>query len=274
MAGYSPGSRSHPHFDWVKNLRSKKLSKEAISHMNYRTSSAFAFFWNLCQAWLPAEIIADFDEFLDTIGILAMDSNRRLPMLDGDYEATVDGLTYEFNNVRLAPPQGVMAVNYSRYGLKTVLECGLELLSSAIHQEHQPHQWAISLNTVREGSAASGGSFYFAQYGVRVLQATNTLIAFKPCDAHGTSLLHRTPADTAWYRGTYQMGLAIISSPRLASTFLAYKKGQMKHCDALDSLEEQEGDIEYEWGCGTSDESGRRFSHRLRLRHLAKLASK
>jgi hypothetical protein len=103
--------------------------------MDYRTSSAFAFFWNLCHAWLPTEIITNFDEFLATIGILAMDGNRRLPMMDGDYRATIDGLTYKFNNVRLAPPQGVMAVNYSRYGFCIILylEHGLELLARAIH---------------------------------------------------------------------------------------------------------------------------------------------
>ncbi|KIL56127.1 hypothetical protein M378DRAFT_17358 [Amanita muscaria Koide BX008] len=164
-------------------------------------------------------------------GILAMDGNRRLPSIDGDYEATIGGLTYKFNNVQLAPPQGAMAVNYAR----------------AIHREHQPHEWAISLNTLREGSPELGGSFYFAKYRIRVLQAANTLIAFKPSDAHGTSLMHRLPADTAWYNGSHQMGLAIVSSPRLASAFAAYKKGLLKEDEVQDDLEEKEGDVEYEW---------------------------
>ena len=124
---------------------------------------------------------------------------------------------------------------------------GLELLSRAIHWESQPHQWAISLNTLWEGSPESGGSFYFAKYRVQVLQATNTLIAFKPSDAHGTSLLHRSPADTAWDNGSHQMGLAIVSSPWLASAFVAYKKGLLKEEEAKDDLEEKEGNVEYEW---------------------------
>ena len=67
------------------------------------------------------------------------------------------------------------------------------------------------------------------------------------------SLLHQDPADDAWYSGNYQMGLAIVSSPRLASTFIAYKKNQLKEEDALDLLEEDEGDIEYEWDSDTTD---------------------
>ena len=45
----------------------------------------------------------------------AMDGNRHLPTINGDYEATANGLTIKFDNVQLAPPQGVMAVNYSWY---------------------------------------------------------------------------------------------------------------------------------------------------------------
>jgi hypothetical protein len=221
--------------------------------MNYRISSAFAFAWNLFRAWLPSEIIDDFDKFMMETEMSAMDGNRRLPSIDGDYEATINGLTIKFDNVRLAPPQGVMAVNYSRYDYASLLCHELELCFRAIHREVQPHQWAISLNTLREGPSNAGGSFYFAQYGIRVLQATNTLIAFKPSDAHGSSLLHRDPADDAWYSGNYQMGLAIVSSPRLASTFIAYKKNQLKEEDALDLLEEGEGDIEYEWDSDTTD---------------------
>ena len=247
MAGYSPGSRAGLKFDWAKNLRSPNLPNDVVKQMNYKTSSAFAFFWNLCRAWLPGVIIADFDDFMAKTGIPAMDGNRRLNSIDGDYEATIGGLTYKFNNVQLAPPQGAMAVNYARYDLCSAFNHGLELLSRAIHRESQPHQWAISLNTLREGSSESGGSFYLAKYRVRVLQATNTLIAFKPSDAHGTSLLHWSPADTAWDNGSHQMGLAIVSSPRLASAFVAYKKGLLKEEEAKDDLEEKEGDVEYEW---------------------------
>lgn len=134
-AGYTPGSRSHPQFDWCKNLRSKKHSDTTVSAMNYRISSAFAFSWNLFQAWLPSEIISDFDEFMKETEILAMDGNRRLPTTDGDYEAAINGLTFKFDNVRLAPPQGVMAVNYSRYGH---LLCSFVAAQRAMFQGYSP----------------------------------------------------------------------------------------------------------------------------------------
>lgn len=87
------------------------------------------------------------------------------------------------------------------------------------------------------------------------MQATNTLIAFRPSDAHGSSLLHRNPADDAWYSGNYQMGLAIVSSPRLVSAFTTYKKNQLKEEDVLDILEEEESDVEYEWDSSSGTES-------------------
>jgi hypothetical protein len=105
---------------------------------------------------------------------------------------------------------------------------------------------------VREGHADSGGSFYFAEYGVWVLQATNTLIAFKPSEAHGTSLLHRLPKDPAWFNGAYQMGLAIVSSPRLVPAFLKYKRGLLEKEKAEQELKEKNGDIQYHWGSGSA----------------------
>ena len=115
IAGYSAGSHSHPLFDWARNLRSKKIPEDEVSCMNYRISSAFAFFWNLCRSWLPPKIIADLDDFMTRTGILAMGSDQQHAPHDGDYEATIGGLLCKFSDVRLAPPQGVMAVNYSRY---------------------------------------------------------------------------------------------------------------------------------------------------------------
>lgn len=88
--------------------------------MNYQISSAFALFWNLCRAWLPDEIIADFDKFMTETGIAAMGGDRRSCTLDGDYEAMVDGQTHKFSDVRLAPPQGAMAVNYARYSPQNI----------------------------------------------------------------------------------------------------------------------------------------------------------
>ena len=43
------------------------------------------------------------------------------------------------------------------------------------------------------------------------------------------------------------MGLAIVSSPWLVSTFITYKKNQLQEERTLDILEEDEGNIEYEW---------------------------
>jgi hypothetical protein len=59
------------------------------------------------------------------------------------------------------------------------------------------------------------------------------------------------PKDDAWYQGVYQMGLAIVSSPRLESAFIAYKKGLMTIEEILNSLQEKADDVEYEWMSAT-----------------------
>ena len=61
------------------------------------------------------------------------------------------------------------------------------------------------------------------------------------------------------------MGLAIVSSPWLASAFVAYKKGLLKEEEVKDDLEEKEGNVEYEWENRSAEdesESGERSEDR------------
>ena len=82
--------------------------------LDKRTSSAFAFFWNLCRAWLPPDVIADTDDWLLRSQVPAMDATRQLSSHEGSYQVTVDGINFQFSDVHLAPPSGVMACNYAR----------------------------------------------------------------------------------------------------------------------------------------------------------------
>jgi hypothetical protein len=103
-----------PAFDWVKNLLSKKLTPKQVQSLDYQTSSAFAIFWNLCRAWLPAEIIEDITQYMGKTKIPSMDASRSLSSRTGAYTVIADGAKFEFSNVDLAPLTGVMARNYSR----------------------------------------------------------------------------------------------------------------------------------------------------------------
>jgi hypothetical protein len=132
MVGYSAGSRNAPSFDWVKNLL-RDPSPEEFYALNYDTSSVFALFWNMLRNTIPPFIINNTIECFDRMKIHRMDSNERLPTGRGKYTVTVDDIQVDFHNAELAPPRGVMAINYVRF----------------IHFEHQPHDFALSWTTGR-----------------------------------------------------------------------------------------------------------------------------
>jgi len=98
----------------VKNIQSKKVHPDSIKDLDYKTSSAFALFWNMAKAHIDDDIIADFTKIFDEIGIFRMDANTRLPPGTGVYTVEVEGIPIEFHNVELAPPQGMLAINYAR----------------------------------------------------------------------------------------------------------------------------------------------------------------
>jgi hypothetical protein len=176
QAGYSAGARSKPHFDWVRNLLVKMTAAE-MDELNYKTSSAFAVFWNMLKTHMPKDIIDDITDFCDVIGIYRMDANRGLPSSTGTYTMELEGLPIQFNDVELAPPCGVMAANYAR----------------AIHFERQPHKYAAAWTTGRTFADDDGGHFFLSQYGIRVHAAANTAIVWQPEMPHGTSLQRLSP---------------------------------------------------------------------------------
>jgi len=103
---YSAGSRHAPSFDWVWNVISKSTD---TLELDKHTCSAFAFFWNLCRGWLPPEVIKDTDNWLNQSQAPAMDASHQLSSHEGSYNITVDGIRFQFSDVYLAPPTGVMA---------------------------------------------------------------------------------------------------------------------------------------------------------------------
>ena len=81
-----------------------------------------------------------------------------------------------------------------------------------------------------------------AKYGIRVAGATNTLVAWKPKDFHGTSLQKVDPADevsTFW-----QTGLAIVTSPRIIKVWQDYQRG-LDEKEELAAIDADASDVEY-----------------------------
>lgn len=94
-----------------------------------------------------------------------------------------------------------------------------------IHYDYSPHEWAISLTTERNCGDTCGGAFYFADYGIRVAGAPNTLIAWKQRQYHGTSLQDLDPSDAD--PPFSQWGLAIVTSTRMLSIYNKWKEGKI-----------------------------------------------
>ena len=113
--GYSAGSRSKPVFDWVKNLLSRRFGAKQVHDLNYKTSSAFAAFWNMCQAWLPPEILQDIADFMEATNIPSMEATKQFAARTGTYSVVAKDIKFKFSDALLAPPVGVMARNYTRY---------------------------------------------------------------------------------------------------------------------------------------------------------------
>ena len=107
-------------------------------------------------------------------------------------------------------------------------------LQRYIHRDNSPHEWAISLTTERNCDDTNGGAFYFAEHGVRVAGAPNTIIAWRQTQYHGTSLQNLDPKDSKPLFS--QRGLAIVTSPRLLNTYQRWKDGQISLAEAREEI--------------------------------------
>ncbi|TFK64927.1 hypothetical protein BDN72DRAFT_730751, partial [Pluteus cervinus] len=151
----------------------RRLDEEVIENANNEMCNVFAVFWNLCKARLPRVVTEDIERFLFDSNISRMDGGTKKAGGDGkgSYTVGVAGKSYTFR-ADLAPPTGAFAGNYAR----------------AIHKEYQPHEYSVSWVTTRDLLPETGGNFFMAEYGVRIEQAPNTAIVWKPKEFHGTSL--------------------------------------------------------------------------------------
>ncbi|KAH9919252.1 uncharacterized protein B0H18DRAFT_882079, partial [Fomitopsis serialis] len=223
---------SHPAFHWSKNLRSSRHTAEFIKEHNFRLSSVFALFWNLLKSHLPDEVLGPFEAYLVENQMCRMDGDgEKAQKARGIYMAEWGSECVEFDNAELAPPSGVAGCNYAR----------------AIHREKQGQKWAFSWTTSRREGMA-GGSFYQAIYGVKVLQAPNTMIAWMPEHDHGTSLLDWSPDKKDDVPPFAQAGIALVTSTRLASTWKKYLAGRNFAEAEAEWVASMEADVEEKCG--------------------------
>jgi hypothetical protein len=94
-----------------------------VEDLDQRTAAAFALFWNLSRSWLPEPIIRDFDDFIKKNGVPPMNRQWTTPTQEGSYKVTIEGVTFDFDDAHLAPPMGLVASNYARYGANFLSVC-------------------------------------------------------------------------------------------------------------------------------------------------------
>ncbi|KJA15089.1 hypothetical protein HYPSUDRAFT_109030, partial [Hypholoma sublateritium FD-334 SS-4] len=213
QVGWSAGSRSAPQFDWVKNLATR-LSTEEAETSNIEASCLFALAWQMMRHILPPEVIADFDNFVAGTGIPRMNGAGHLA--SGTYQVVIDGNQFLFQNAELAPPGGVIGQNYSR----------------PIHYETQPHAFAVMWTTHRTPNTPDGCHFYLARYGIRIQQASNTLIVWRPEEEHGSSLPDVSPKESNPV--FCQRGVAFVTSNRLESAWRKFQSGLFTRQEAAE----------------------------------------
>lgn len=247
--GYSAGSRSSPKFDWVKNVQREGLfAPGTCQERDRQASCAFAYLWNLARNKVPAEVIGDFEAFVKELQIGRMDDRGSMAgdgkgisgnsgtmagasQTTGSYTLQSGSRTFTFHNAELAPPTGVMALNYARCALSTFF-LNLFLIQNfrAVHCENQPHKFSISWTTYRSHPKGAGGHFYIASHGIRINADTNTAVFWRPGDFHCTSLQRVDPNDDS--PEFSQCGLALVTSTRLKAIWAKYCKNLISAASA------------------------------------------
>ena len=200
----------------------------------------FAFAWNAFRNQLPPEVIANFDKYLTGSGITRMNTSGRKNKKMGAYTICDDEESVEFFDVELAPPAGVVGVNYTRYACSSLEDTQLDqtLTFRYIHNESSAHRYGIFWTTARETGQLdnsqqpdnAGGAFFASEYRIMIYGAKDTVVVWELEKLHGTSLAQWDPesddpeSDDPEF---YQAGLAIVTPASLTNLWKRVRDGKI-----------------------------------------------
>jgi hypothetical protein len=117
LAGYSAGSLRKALFGWARNVTARDVDRDEVDALNMSLSSIFALYWKSlkeCKLEEARIAVEDLEEWIKSTGVYRMDGNLASHPLVDSISITVEGRDYLFNNVELAPPSAVCAINYAR----------------------------------------------------------------------------------------------------------------------------------------------------------------
>jgi hypothetical protein len=216
QVGVSTGPRSAKLFGWVKNLFNR--SKTAPDERKHESdiSSLFGIFYALARGQI-AFITNIYEKIISESEIPRLDkySTKQIVLPIGD--------NITFTGHPLAPPEGYIAVNYCKH------------IHPDKHWKGCP--WAMYWNILREHTEGktgkeSGASFFISQYGLRIVNASNTCVVWDVSDPHGTG----------WYaEGLKHVGIATLLSEGTEIEWEKYKekirRGELQGGDLLWTME-------------------------------------
>ena len=155
------------------------------------------------------EVLVDIQSYLAVHNIKRMVYDNQ----EG-YSITIGDEELKFPHEENAPPSGAIATNFSRH----------------MHTEKNGSTFTTFWNLSCSHGPEAGANSFFASYGVRVCNASDSQVAFTSQNSHGTSLPSRS-------LGFTQTGPAFILGSRLAGQWKHY---QADHA-ALSDIEKEMG---------------------------------
>jgi hypothetical protein len=210
--GVSTGPRSAQMFGWVRNLKKRFLKGDRNDH-DANISSLFGLFYALIRSRV-SPVANHFEDVMSSSGLPPLDPTRsecfRLPLRPGH--------SVSFNGYPLAPPEGYIAVDFTKQ------------IHNDTHWVGCP--WACSWNLSRtqpdnQVGASSGASFYISSYGIRIINSSNSMTGWRVSDWHGTGW---------YYNNLSHVGLSLLLSRSIQTAWENYKS-------KLESGELAEGDL-------------------------------
>lgn len=197
-AGVTTGARCCPLFGWARNLIEKFIEADGAAAQERELSSLFGFFYAVLRGHCPA-VTNVFETAIEKSGLPRLDKHNtcefHLPCPDGP----------SFYNHPMCPPECYIASNLSR----------------PIHTDRHWEGCLLGVYwNIRRRQALgltgkeSGASFFIAEYGVRVINASNAGVIWDIGLNHGTGV---------YENGVEHVGVATLMSKEIERSWAAYK---------------------------------------------------